>query len=160
MALACHHPGALFLDPLHSEKEVPTPGTLQSAMLCGQMGPFWQAGLGFCRQGQFWAVASQEACPSAHLIALTHLLSCNKAGWLTQPPAKPYGHGRGLCKSVVSTLGIIDIPPSWRIMVGQEERSHSPSLKGIVFWFLLLAVGHAVTGPLLHRSLHVDACGL
>lgn len=75
---------------------LPTPGTLPPAMLrfsqlCGQTGPFWQAGMGSCRHG---AVASQKAGPSAHLIALTCLFSCNKAGWphsasckgLTQPP--------------------------------------------------------------------------
>lgn len=100
------------------------PGILPSAMLCGQTGPFWQAGLGFCGQGQLWAVASQEACPSVHLIALTRLFSCNKAGWLTRPPAKACGHRRGLLQTVFSTLGIIYIPPSWRIMVGQEERGH------------------------------------
>ena len=38
------------------------------------------AGLGSCRQGQLWAVASQEARLFAHLTALTCPFSCDKSG--------------------------------------------------------------------------------
>lgn len=159
MAPACQHPGALFLDSLRSEREVPTPGILPSAMLCGQTGPFWQAGLGFCGQGQLWAVASQEACPSVHLIALTRLFSCNKAGWLTQPPAKACGHRRGLLETGFHPWDNLHTTQLENNGGAGRERSHSPSLKGIVFWFLSLAVGHTVTDALLPPDSHAPAPG-
>lgn len=87
------------------------PAVLLLSRLCGQTGPSWQPGLGSCRQGQLWTVASQEVCPSAHLNALTCLFSCDKASGLTRCPAVASRHGkgvaRGLRKAAVSTLGII-----------------------------------------------------